>query len=473
MTKLYLKKNFNNKNILEKSKVLLNETNKVFNSRDFKKYFKDLSNYLSIPEKEIIFYFKKQYFNSFDFRKNIFRKKIFLSSIFKFIFIYVFFLISIFIFKKKNQTNPKIKSDILIDDVSDINEIKRYDSLKKLFKSHIVRLNKDLSIKKSSKQIIFRKKFMNYYLSVNDLFFLLKMFNKNFKYSFKTKLNLFYFFLKFIDDYFYYSSFFKEYKFEYLISSRHYVTNNIKNFFAKKNNTHCSVLQKNIDTENLNGFFIDTDTLFVLGKKTKIKNKIFNRINKQVEVGSFFMENLFFKKKRYRKNFKNLDILCLGGNEQYPGSEHDNYKDHSSNYTEHLNWLIKIAKEFPHLKIGFLHHANNRNDFEENFFKGSNVIYVSKETNSYILSAESKFLCSWASTMIVELFSLKKRGFYLDPNYKNVQFMNNINKNIRINTYNIFKKIFFNKILRKIDFNNYCVKSNNTSYKIFKYLKNK
>ena len=469
--KLISKKNLKNKNISEKSNILLNKINKIFEKKDIKKYCKELSSNLLIPEKEILFYFKKLYFTSFNFKKNSFRKKISISSLFKFIFINLFFIVIIFFFKKKNIKQKCKKFDLLIDDVSDLNELKRYGILKKYFKSNIVRINKNLKLKKNLKKIIFRKNFINYNLSFVDFIFLLKMLNKNIFYSFKTNINLLYLFFKFINDYYFYSSFFADYKFKFIISSRHYVTNNIKNFIAKKNKTHCSVIQKNIDSENINGFFLKSDTLFTLGNKTKIINKRFCNFKKQVSVGSFFMEQNFYKNGNKNKNVRKFDILCLGGNEQYPGSEHDNYHDHASNYIKHLDWLRKISKDFPDIKVGFVHHANNKNDFEKNFFSNSKVKYIEKETNSYDLCNKSKFLCSWASTMVIEFFSLKKKSYYLDPDYLNVQFMKNINKNIRINTYHKFKKFYFEKMNKKTNISNYCINSKNTSYRIFKYLK--
>ena len=117
---------------------------------------------------------------------------------------------------------------------------------------------------------------------------------------------------------------------------------------------------------------------------------------------------LLRKKNKIKKNIKSFDILCIGCNEQYPGSIHDNYKDHLPNYLEHLNWLKKISFENPGLKVGFIHHDNNKNNFERLFLKNSNVIYIDQKINSYALCYKAKFICSWASTMVIELFSIKK-----------------------------------------------------------------
>ena len=466
------KKIFDSKNISEKSNILLDKINQICKNKNVIKYCKELSEYTSIPEKEIIFYFKKKYFTSYNYKKNQFEKKIFLFSILKYLFLYFFFIITIFFLKKKIKKNKLKKYDLLIDDVSDSDEFKRYDNLRNYFKSSVVRVNKKQKLKNKSSDIIFRKNFSNYNLSAQDLLFFIKMFYKNIFYSFNTKINFYYFFLLLINDYYFYSSFFEDYKFRYIISSRHYVTNNIKNYILKKYNTKSCVLQKNIDTENYNGFFYNSDVLFVLGKKTKIKNKRFCNFKKQIPVGSFLMENNFYNKKIKKKKYiERFDILCLGSNQQFPEGDFDFDNNHAPNYIMHLNWLKKISSEFPKLKVGFIHHSNNKNNFEKLFFKNSKVLYINEKTNSYELCDKAKFLCSWASTMIIELFSINKRGFFLDPNYKNVQYMKNINKNIRINTYKKLKDFYFNyNNKNKINLKNYCMNSKDTSYKIFNHL---
>ena len=390
-----------------------------------------------------------------------------LSNIF---FFQIFFITTVFILKKKNKKTTK-EYDLLIDDVSDVGEIERYGNLRNYIKSNIIRVNRKLKLKKRTTKVIFRKNYHNYNLSIQDFLFFIRMIYDNIVCSFNAKINVHYFFLSLINDYYFYDSFFKDYKFKYAISSRHYTTNNIKNFILKKNKTKSCVIQKNIDTENTNGFFYDIENLFILGNKIKIKDKRFCNVKNQIPVGSFFMEDFLYRKKnKINHHVKNFDILCLGCNEQYPGSVHDTYNNHNLNYIEHLNWLKKISLEFPKLKVGFIHHDNNKNNFEKFFLKNTNVVYIDEKTNSYALCYKAKFICSFASTMIIELFSINKKGYYLDPNYQNVQYMKNINKNIRINTYKKFKNFYFNSNKNKIIFNDYCLNSYYTSYKIFNYL---
>ena len=219
---------FETKNISRKSNIILDKTNQICKNKNIIKFCKMVSEHTSIPEKDIIFYFKKKYFNSFNFKKNQFDKKIFLFSAIKYLFLYIFFIIMIFFFKKKNKIDKAKKIDLLIDDVSDLAEIERYNNLRNLFESNIVRINKKLKIKNKKNKVIFRKNFYNYSLSSRDLFFFIKMFYQNILFSLSANLNINYFFLSLINDYYFYSSFFEDYKFKYAISSRHFVTKILK-----------------------------------------------------------------------------------------------------------------------------------------------------------------------------------------------------------------------------------------------------
>ena len=478
---MIIKKLLGDKSVVEKHKILLGKIDKIFKNKFIIRYCKKLSEDLSIPEKEIVFYFKKNYLAAYNFKKEKFENKILIFSTIKYFFINLFYILIIFVYKKKTKINIVKKYDLLIDDVSDPLEVTRYNNLKSYSKNYALRVNKifflnKYKVKKNKfEEIIYRKDYHSYNLSVKDLLFLIKMTYLNIVFSCKAKINFYYFFLKFINDYYFYLSFFEEYKFKHVISSRHFASNNIKNYMLKKNNGKSYVIQKNIYQENINCFFQSADVLFIFGNKMKRNKSLYFTYKKQIPVGSFAMENNFYGKIRKKnKKVKKFDILCLGGNQQYPGGKFDNDYNHAQNYIKHLDWLKQISFEYPELKVGFKHHTNNKNNYEKLFFKNSNVVYINKKLNSYDLCYKATFLCSWASTMVIEFFSINKRGFFLDPNYENSQYMKSIDKKIRINTYNKFKKTFFNKKNKEtINLNDYCVNSKNTSLRIFNYLLNK
>ena len=74
------KKLLGDKSITEKYDILLGKIDQIFKNKFIIKYFKKLSEDLSIPEKEIVFYFKKNYLAGYNFKKKKFENKILLFS---------------------------------------------------------------------------------------------------------------------------------------------------------------------------------------------------------------------------------------------------------------------------------------------------------------------------------------------------------------------------------------------------------
>ena len=71
----------------------MDHVNQVFKNKAIIDYCRRLSKNISIPEKEIIFYFKKKYFRSYDFQKNKFDKKIYFFLVIKYFFFQIFFIL--------------------------------------------------------------------------------------------------------------------------------------------------------------------------------------------------------------------------------------------------------------------------------------------------------------------------------------------------------------------------------------------
>ena len=95
--------------------------------------------------------------------------------------------------------------------------------------------------------------------------------------------------------------------------------------------------------------------------------------------------------------------------------------------------------------------------------------------NSYHVADKANFLCSWCSSMIVELNSIGKQGVFLDPGSRNDQFLSDLNfrENISATSYDEFKKIFSlinnkNHLIENSKF--YCLNSDDVSQKISNYL---
>ena len=89
--------------------------------------------------------------------------------------------------------------------------------------------------------------------------------------------------------------------------------------------------------------------------------------------------------------------------------------------------------------------------------KKHNIEIVKQIENSYVISLQSNFICSWNSTMIVEMKILNPNSFFLDPGYRNDQFLKPlINSNfLRIKNFTQFEKAVLKSIKIKKNFKIY------------------
>ena len=414
-------------------------------------------------------------------KKNKFNNKISFEFFPIYFFLYFIYLFLILIFNSKNLSKKEKNKFILIDNISSLDELKRYSVLTKTG-NYLVRLNKNFPTRQDLKTI-YKRKIFNYDFELKRFFSFLKIILKLISLTIKTKINFFYLTITFLDDFLFYESFFKLYKFKFMISHQHYNTNNIKNYLLKK---FCGgksiIIQKNIDASNQSGYFYDADLALTIGKKIGISNKNNSRIKKLLPFGSLFMEQDLYKKKVNKKKTDIFDVLILGGNEQYPGGFFDNSYFHRKGYLKHLKWIKKLSEDFSNLKVGFKHHNNYSHKFEDDFFKNTNVKIVDRTKNSYHLALQSKVLLSWASTMIVEMKSITKNSFYLNPQNLNDQFLNELhnkseicfNNYEKLKTYikkTNFKKRSIKNINKNIINENYCKHSKDYSINLIKLLK--
>ena len=333
-------------------------------------------------------------------------------------------------------------------------------------------LTKNKNFKLNRCKNIFFQNFKNYDIRKNTSFFLIKLFFLNFYFFYKYRCNYSYLSYSILNEYFFFNSFYQKYSFKNVISHLHYKSSLLHNFILKKNNkkSKFNLIMKNIPAIAPMNFFCTADRIFTFSKKTYFKKNVFHKIQKQIAVGSFFMERKYYSS--IKKKHQKIDILCIGGNGLYPGGPWDLYKEYSKNYTDHLNWIKKISQKYPYLKVAFKHRNNNSNKFEENFFKKTNVRFIKKNINSYSSAINARYICSYCSTMIIEMNSIGKNAFFLDPGKKNNIFLNGISSinKIRIASFQKFEKSIFSSFSKKqkIKSQLFCLDSRNVSNKIFK-----
>ena len=117
--------------ISEKCKKLNSFTNKKFEDNNIILFNKDLSKILNIPSKRDSILSKKKFFNCYNTKINKFNNKISYKFFPIYFFLYLIYLFLILIFSSKNFNKKKINKYILIDNISSLDELKRYSSFTK------------------------------------------------------------------------------------------------------------------------------------------------------------------------------------------------------------------------------------------------------------------------------------------------------------------------------------------------------
>jgi hypothetical protein len=461
----------------------LYQINKIFDTKNFKDWFDKLNKISNIDTDEIVFYTKKNYFQNLNIQKKIKKIKSKNCNFLSFIkYICLFFFYYFYIKIKKNYSYNTNESFLLIDGIENERDLYLYNQIIENLYPKKITINKtnNFEIKNNNITQVFFTRYKGYDTSI---FPLKKFFNFlfiNLFYSLKLRINLFYLFLKFIDDVLYYYTLSKYIKVNYIIDFRHYSSNNIKNFIFKKKNTQICLIQKNISQLAKSFLFYDTDVLFSFAKDSAISNKkTFSKIKKYVHVGSFFMNSNFYSKQEknidFQKYHKKYDIIYIGGNDICPNGKWDTYNEYKQIYNTHLDWLKKISNQFPQAKIIVKNHSNNKDTYEKRYFQNSNIYFADKNLNTYELAFESKMILSWGSTMILEFQSVTTKAFFLNPDFKNIQFVGDLNNNdlISIDTYEkLLVKYNSRDAVEKNKNLDFCLESYKTNQKIVNFLNN-
>jgi hypothetical protein len=464
----------------KKSRDLVNFIEKQLNKKNFKIFIKRYSKATGLPKGILDYEIKQILSRTHNFENGRFKSIFNFTNIFKSSFIFFFTTLYILIFSKKMKKN--IFFDVIFDEIESMEELSRINILKKNFKSYGV-----ISNTKNFKNInlFYFNKFKycdkKYILSNFYLFFIGYLIIA-IKFSIKEKCNYIPLAANLIKQNIKYRTIFGQVKANHLHQERHYTTSSIKNYLFKRfGGKTVSCIQKNLIHLHSTGFYINTDIFFTLGRKTSLTIKFCgSKIKKIIPVGSIYIESKWLKSKKIK--VPEYDIINFGGNNMFKFATNKNFL---KNYYETFNWLNKISKEYPNLRIAVKHHFNNKyvDPMEIKILKKSNVkIIVSKgeadKNYSYGYAFKAKFACTFASTIAYELIGHNKPCFFLDPDGKNLEFLNNerYNNNWKIKSYHEFKKKVEEFLITKKKYSvkdkeNFCLKSDNVSRKIANILK--
>ena len=444
----------------------------------------EINNASNIPKETLNQKIYQILYKDFNFKKNKFinYSLIFLASDFlKYYLIIIVNLFSYFIFRKK----IKIKNfELICDNVFNQGDVDRYTGLIKSFKNVCLlgKYSKKQKIKAEQyfKYRVFnlgesnqplRQRFFYFFFGIKILFFSII-----YRFNFFRISNLL------IYDIFKSNHIFSRINAKYYFTNKFYDTSPIFNFYFKKTGgKKYSCFQKNLCAYSLS-CFVFSDILFSLGKNQgKICNKLGGKIKKIIPVGSLFMENDWFNKKKDLKRIPNSDVLILGINTFKNSYHHVSNVYENDYYNIYLNWINKLVLDFPNLKILLKHHSNHLKDPKERriLSKTKLKILVKNESinSTYAYSHKSKLILSFASTMVLEMLGHGKNAFFVDPGLRGSQWFDDVKKinSFRIGKYEDLKELVVKRNIKKKIFspnkNYYCLNSRFTSRRIAVNLK--
>lgn len=474
-------KHNNKSDTLKISKKLVNFLINYSNNKSLNPIYKDLSYLTDVPIEVIKNETKQIMYKSFIWKDGVFPDYFSINKIIKYFFNYfgltLLHLFSFFTISKKRK-----KYDLICDNVLNQLDVDRYSRITKKFKK-ICFLGSYKYYYKNKNKVIdvlnvknFQSGCTDYSLSKRISLFVLLF--KILKISIKEKINLFYVFNLVVYKILINNSIYKKISARYYITQKFYATSPVHNFFFKKSGGKItSSTQKNLFQLSLS-CFIFIDTMFTLGHgQGNICNKLGGKIDFFKPVGSLFMENSWFKKKKDFKNISKTNILILGINTETNDRHHIN-KDYEITYYKFLNWIKLLSQDFPNKKIQIKHHNDKIPDPKEiDIFKNTNVEILTKDKSvntSYANAFNSELPLAFGSTMIIELLGHGKRSYYIDPSLKNNNWYHDIKylKDYRIHSYKKLLQVINKRKKIKLNHKKYfCLNSKNTSIRIANYFK--
>ena len=440
-----------------------------------KNFFSNFSKILDLEEIALKNEFNSILFREFKNKKRKFSKKLkfyyLIFSTIKFICIIIY----IYIFSKKIKFFKK--KDLIIDDNDNSPPeyfFKLYDLMDAIFVSNKKIKDKETFIFKDYRNCINFSQIKLGPLSI------LKILFYSLKYSFKSGDNLVFISLEIFKMFIRSHTIFYQLRSKFLIQIRHYNTSAIKNsIFKKYGGLKSTVIQKNILQLNGPGMFINADVIFSIGSGTcENMIQLGCNIGEIKPVGSILKEFSYYLNKN-SLNETSYDLIVFASS--HTADFHSGNDNYYRNYYEHFEWIRKLALKNPLIKIG-IKHKNFTDDLRElKILKDiKNIKYIFHDhniiSNSYSIGYRAKSLCTWSSTLGIEMIGHGKICYFLLPNNENNGFIQikNLDKYI-VSSYESFENKILNEISnydKKKDIHNadnYCIKSDSVSNNISKF----
>ncbi len=442
------------------------------------KHVDEISKILEIPKNIVNLKFKRLVYNDFNidtanfrnFKFNFFKLCKHLSLSLGFLF-----LLKIIGKKKFNQK----KFDVIIDEVDGTRQYLKFSKIIKKFENPII-FTKDKTVHKEiSSQGVNSIRYSRIIPSkslINKKFFtLIHFFIKIFLKNIKKKDNYFNFYWQIFLSAIKGETLFSQAISEIVLQDRFYINCPIKNYFFKKNGGKKIISCQYHIAESGICFYTDIDKLFTIGdeKQSEKKLRIFgSRIDSSFPVGSIQTEREYHIENKNIDGTNEIDLLVIGIRPPHRNMSNKIYEG----YYKYLGWIRDFSDSFPKVKITYKHHPVFPGDTkEEKIFKHSKVKILHKG-NSYSFLKKSKVVIAYASTMILEGLSLKKKCFFVNPDDSGSAYFSyhDYDRYFYIKSYEEFCEKIISNIkapeTTKINLDRMCLNSDDVSEKIYKRL---
>ena len=255
-----------------------------------------------------------------------------------------------------------------------------------------------------------------------------------------SKINVFHFTTRVINDYLRYSSLFTHYKSDYLFTERCIKISPLQRcLFHQSGGKKTLTVQKSLLAADQTSFYYNVDCFFSLGESTaKRALKYGGNIGEIIPTGSIFSYQrlpINYKHDLVDNTHPKYDLVLIGMNVMNNYSRFDTHDSFLDEYYSSISWLDKLKLAHPHMRIAIKHHSSASHDtYEDKIFNNSDVEFIEKDINSYSVAFNSKVVVTYGSTMGYEMLALGKPCLFLDPRCGNI-FIDDCGERAEIDRY--------------------------------------
>ena len=381
---------------------------------------------------------------------------------------------------KEEEFDP-LRARLIIDHQWSTSHLLKYEKLIELFgpENVVVLAPGEQAVSFPGVTVLRQPRMSNLCISPREKMEVCKGFLTHFTCSHRSGINLFNVAINILQSLFSSRATFRSVRSKFSITDQQFRLDPVRNYVFKSMGGLCSsVIQAHIHILGRLGLYYDADILFSLGKKTGDRVvKFGGRFKDVVPVGSLALEYALNNEDIEPREVEKFDLVCIL-NKTGLNSYQDLHSNHVKDYYDHWAWLAKLSRKCPELKIGVISPSSNKIDSKViAIIEGTKIERIDNNVSSYLHATRARINVVFGSTMGFEMMGHGIPCVFLDPGFRNSQFLpSDINfGEWRVGNFESFQKIV-NKILKggkdennKVQPADFCLESCDVSDRIYSY----